>query len=56
VSLTSARQTEYIDHVCPHKGCGYHVTVPNVTDVYICPNCESLVLVQFQRAAISAGT
>ncbi len=52
--LTGHRPTEYIDFVCPHGDCGYHVTVPNVTDIYICPNCETLVLVTAQRAIAAA--
>ena len=48
--FASRREVEYIDFVCPHGDCGYHVSVPNVTDIYICPNCETLVLVQAQRA------
>lgn len=33
-----------MDHRCTE--CGYHVTVEAITDVFVCPNCECLQLVQ----------
>jgi hypothetical protein len=55
VNITSRAATDYIDFVCPHADCGFHVSVPNVTDIYVCPNCETLVLVTAQRAIAAAA-
>ena len=55
--LTSRAATDYIDFTCPHEDCGYQVSVPNRTDIYFCPGCDTLVLVTAQpQLAIGAGT
>lgn len=56
MNLCTTGSRQYIDYTCPHPGCGYHVAVPNTADIYICPNCEGLVAVIPQRAAIKAAS